>query len=159
MVDGGRPAFGDLGDDWWYSLHLGHNFPLGDLRKSFASGPSITIDLEREWRDRWSIYAVLGYHYFDAKFPGGDETYFTNLSLNLRAYAAAGPWRRFIGFGPGLYRQEGGSTEGGLNVSAGLEFPIVTSLRLETGADLHLVDPTGDRRMFIDVKLGVKWRF
>jgi M6 family metalloprotease-like protein len=156
---GGRPAFGDLGDDWWYSLHLGHNFPLGDLRKSFASGPSITIDLEREWRDRWSIYAVLGYHYFDAKFPGGDETYFTNLSLSLRAYAAAGPWRRFIGFGPGLYRQEGGSTEGGLNVSAGLEFPIVTSLRLETGADLHLVDPTGDRRMFIDVKLGVKWRF
>ncbi|MDQ3281094.1 MAG: S8 family serine peptidase [Acidobacteriota bacterium] len=142
----------------WYSLHLGHNFPLGDFRRDFASGPSITADFERSFRDRYSIYAMLGYHYFDAKFAGGGETYLTNLSLNLRVYGSAGPWHPFLGFGPGVYRIEGGSTKPGLDLAAGLEFPIVPKLKLEIGADLHRVN-VRNRLVFVDAKLGVKWTF
>lgn len=151
------PPFG-YGKGFWYSVHLGHNFPLGDFRKHYASGPSITLDLERSFRDRFSLYAMLGYHYFDAKTAGSDETYLTNLSLNLRLYGSAGPWRPFVGFGPGLYRVEGGSTKMGVDLAAGIEFPIVPKLKLETGLDLHRVNAK-DHIFFVDAKLGVKWTF
>jgi hypothetical protein len=139
----------------WYSLHLGHNFPFGRFGRTYASGPSVTLDLERELRERFSLYAMLGYHYFDAKAAGDDETYLTNLSLNLRVYGAAGPWRRFVGLGPGFYHREGGGNDVGFNLGAGLEFPVLPKLRLETGVDLHGVKSI----RFVDVKLGVKWQF
>ena len=156
---GGNPVFPPLsGENLWFSLHLGHNYPAGSFRKEYASGPSITLDFERDFRDRFSLYGMFGYHYFDAKTPGSDETYLTNLSLNLRLYGPAGPWRRFIGFGPGLYRDDGGATDAGANLAIGLEFPVLQKLKLETGVDLHAVNAS-PRIYFFDVKLGVKFTF
>jgi M6 family metalloprotease-like protein len=157
--DGGGQIFPPFGSTkgLWYSVHLGHNFPLGHFRGEYASGPSITADFERSFRDRLSLYAMLGYHYFDAKSAGGDETSLTNLSVNVRLYGTAGPWRPFVGFGPGIYRIEGGGAQSGLNLAAGIEFPVLPKLKLETGVDLHRIN--AKKLYFIDAKLGLKWTF
>jgi hypothetical protein len=156
--DGGFPPFGSS-KDLWYSLHLGHNFALGQFRKSHQSGPSITFDLERAYGQRFGIYAMLGYHYFDARQAGIDDEWITNLSLNLRAYGPAGPWLRFVGIGPGIYRDRSGNSSLGANVSFGLDFPLQPNFMGEAGADLHVARPGGDQRLFLDLKLGFKWRF
>ncbi|HEX9459883.1 MAG TPA: hypothetical protein VGA84_12090, partial [Thermoanaerobaculia bacterium] len=156
--DGGFPPFGSS-RDLWYSLHLGHNFALGQFQKSHQSGPSITFDLERAYRKRFGIYAMLGYHYFDAKHAGTDDEWISNLSLNLRAYGPAGPWLRFVGIGPGIYRDRSGNASVGANVSFGLDFPLQPKFMGEVGADLHVARPGGDQRLFLDLKLGFKWHF
>src|SRR6185369_15025598 len=97
----------------WLSFHLGHNFPLGSFRKTFNSGPSITGDVEFQFNRRYSLYGMLGYHYFNDKD----------------------------------------------NVGTGLDFQVHPKLAIELGTDLHVVNPGGRSRVFIDPKLGIKFRF
>ncbi|MCU1347520.1 MAG: peptidase and subtilisin kexin sedolisin [Acidobacteria bacterium] len=146
-----------FGTDLWYSFHLGHNFALGALRRQYRSGPSLTFDLERPFRERFALYAMLGYHYFDAKAAPIDDLSLWNLSLNLRAYVPAGAWRGYFQIGPGLYRLSSGSTKAGANLGAGLELAIGPKLALEAGGDLHAFNPGSET--FLDLKLGVKWHF
>lgn len=143
----------------WLSFHLGHNFPLGSFRKTFNSGPSITADLEYEFRRNLSLYGMVGYHYFNDKNNIGPDLTYTNLSLNLRGYFPVSTWRGFVQAGPGFYHPNFGPNKFGFNVGTGLDFPIHPKLAIELGTDLHVVDPGGRSRVFVDPKLGIKFRF
>jgi hypothetical protein len=157
----------------WYSLHLGHNFSLGGFGRDpalavnnsanptrFESGPSITFDVEKMFGGKYSIYGMVGYHYFDANQPGIADQWLTNFSVNVRLYRPAGYWRWFVGAGPGIYHDNNGTTAMGLNASTGLEFPIKSNFAAEAGADFHFVHPGGTSgRYFVDPKLGIKWHF
>lgn len=143
------------GPNFWYSFHLGHNFPLGKLSDDYDPAASITVDFEYTYRDRWSLYAMLGHHYFHGTTV--PDLSLTNLSFNLRSYFG-GTWPRFVQLGPGLYRDNGGSTDAGANLGAGILFPLHPKFGVEVGADLHGVNRTG-WAWFLDAKLGVRWRF
>jgi Mg-chelatase subunit ChlD len=155
----GANFFSREGKGLWYSFHLGYGFPRGSFKREYNSGPSLTFDLEYEVRSNLSLYGMLGYHYFRSKTAGIKGFSYTNLSLNLRAYFPVSSWRGYVQVGPGAYFPNSGSTKLGLNVGAGLDFPIQPKLSLELGVDLHYVDPSGVSRVFIDPKLGIKFRF
>ncbi|HEY0762952.1 MAG TPA: VWA domain-containing protein [Pyrinomonadaceae bacterium] len=143
----------------WLSFHLGHNFPLGSFRRTFNSGPSITADLEYEFRRNLSLYGMVGYHYFNDKDNIGPDLTYTNLSLNLRGYFPVSTWRGFVQAGPGFYHPNFGPNKFGFNVGTGLDFQINPKLAIELGTDLHVVDPGGRNRVLVDPKLGIKFRF
>ena len=143
----------------WLSFHLGHNFPLGSFRKTYNSGPSVTADLEYQFRRNLSLYGMLGYHYFNDKDNIGPDLTYTNLSLNLRAYFPVSSWRGFVQGGPGFYHPNFGPNKFGFNIGTGLDFPINPKLEIELGTDLHFIDPGGRNRVFVDPKLGIKFRF
>ena len=143
----------------WLSFHLGHNFPLGSLRKTYNSGPSITGDVEFQFNRRFSLYGMLGYHYFNDKDNVGPDLTYTNASLNLRAYFPVSTWQGYVQAGPGFYHPNFGPNRFGFNVGTGLDFPIHPKLSIELGTDLHVVNPGGRNQVFIDPKLGIKFRF
>jgi von Willebrand factor type A domain-containing protein/flagellar hook protein FlgE len=139
----------------WYSLHLGHNFPIGKLNRAYDPAASITVDLEYLFRERWALYFMLGHHYFHGTTV--PDLAMTNLSFNFRSYFA-GTWPRYLQIGPGLYHDNSGSTDIGANLGAGILFPLHPKFGVEAGADLHGVDRTG-WVWFIDAKLGIRFRF
>jgi hypothetical protein len=144
---------------WWYSFHLGHNFPLGSLGKQYNSGPSLTADLEYQIRNRYSIYGMLGYHYFDSDLNQVRDLFYTNLSLDFRAYFPVQSWRGYVQAGPGVYFPNFGPTRFGLNFGTGLSFQLQQKLFFELGTDLHYVQRPGENHFFVDPKMGLKFRF
>ena len=140
----------------WYSFHLGHGFPVGNMNEPYDPAASITVDFEYPFHDRFSFYAMVGHHYFHG--TAVPDLSFTNLSLNLRAYAFGGTWPLFVQVGPGIYWDNAGNTDGGLNGGVGILFPVHTNLGIEVGADLHGVDRVS-WDWFVDAKLGVRFRF
>ena len=140
----------------WYSFHLGLNSPIGSFKKSFDPGPSLTVDAEYPWKDNLSLVAMFGLHVFE----GSPNTfYYRNFSVDAKAYFPFGWTRVYAQAGPGVYLPKIGSNVFGLNVGTGLSFPVLPKLKIEVGPDLHFVDPSGRRQLFIDAKLGVVFHF
>jgi hypothetical protein len=154
-----HPGTGLSKNRLWFSFHLGHNFPLGSFRNIYNSGPSLTGDLEYQFRDNLSLYGMVGYHYFDSKTNLVPDLSYTNVSLNLRYYFPVSSWRGFVQAGPGFYHPNFGPNKFGLNLGTGLNFPINPKFAVELGTDVHFVDPGGVNRVFVDPRLGIKFRF
>lgn len=155
--DDDRPGkgFGRL----WFSIHTGYGFPLDSFKGEYDPGSSLTFDLEYPFKRYLSLYGMLGYHRFEGKSPGASALSYTNLSLNLRGYFPLGSWRGFLQGGPGAYFPNFGSNKFGYNVGAGLSIPVRPKFEIEASADLHHVDPSGKSRLFLDPKLGIRFRF
>ena len=147
----GKPV-GRLG----YSFHLGMSFPTGSFSENYDPGPSLTLDLEYPLRDNLSALGLIGFHYFHGV---EQDLSWTNLSLNVRSYFPLLNWRWYAGGGVGLYMPNHGTNEFGINLGTGLNFPIQPGLSLDVGADYHLVDPSGNRQGFGDMKMGLIFRF
>jgi opacity protein-like surface antigen len=115
--------------------------------------------VEFQFNRRFSLYGMLGYHYFNDKDNVGPDLTYTNASLNLRAYFPVSTWQGYVQAGPGFYHPNFGPNRFGFNVGTGLDFPIHPKLSIELGTDLHVVNPGGRNQVFIDPKLGIKFRF
>ena len=141
---------------FWYSLHLGMGFPFGEFRDDYRPGPSITADFEYPFSDRLSIEALLGFHYFHADHIDLPDEEITNFNLDLRAYFPIGSLTGYAQAGPGFYRLRSiSSNKTGFNAGLGLSFGVLTNLKIETGADAHVVTS----RSFVDAHIGLAWRF
>ena len=157
--DPDRTHVSEISRALWFSFHLGHNFPAGSFANRFNSGPSITGDVEYQFRRNLSIYGMVGYHYFNSKVFFVPDLTYTNVSLNLRTYFPVSSWQGFVQAGPGFYHPNFGANKFGFNVGTGLDFPINSKLAIELGTDVHVVNPGGLTRVFFDPKLGIKFRF
>ncbi|MGA9997011.1 MAG: M36 family metallopeptidase [Pyrinomonadaceae bacterium] len=142
----------------WLSFHLGANFPLGSFNQTHNPGPSMTLNLEYPFRDDWAIVGYLGFHFFHGDH-GNKNFYYTNLSVNLRKYFPVSNFHGYVEAGPGFYLPKTGPKKLGFNVGAGLSFPIPPKLKIELGPDFHFVDPSGAKRVFVDARIGVAFRF
>ncbi len=140
----------------WYSFHLGLNSPLGEFKKAFDPGPSMTLDAEYPIRENLSLNAMFGLHVF-----GGNPNtfYYRNFSVDAKAYFPLTWTRLYVQAGPGAYLPKIGPNVFGFNVGTGLSFPVLPKLKIEVGPDLHVVDPSGQKRIFIDAKMGVVFHF
>jgi hypothetical protein len=171
LPEGGIPGGGNVPpgvrERLWYSLDLGVNFAVGSFAKNFDPGPSITADLEYQFKDRISVEMMYGFHFFHshsgasapAGFPAGTNLYYRNLSFDARAYFPFSWARLYVQAGPGAYFPNFGSTVGGVNAGTGFSFHVLTNLKFEVGSDIHFVDPSGTSQNFIDHKLGIAFRF
>ena len=150
-IDPGRNKF-------WFSFHLGMNFPLGSFNKTHDPGPSMTVNAEYPFNDNLSAVGYLGFHYFHGDREN-TNTYYTNLSMNLRKYFPVSSFRGYVEAGPGIYFPKTGPSKFGFNVGTGLSFNIQPKFKFEFGPDFHFVDPSGQKRVFVDARMGVAFRF
>lgn len=139
-----------------YSFHLGMNFPVGSFTRDYDPGPSLTLDLDYVLRDNLSLVGLVGFHYFHGV---ESDLSWTNLSLNAKLFFPFFGWRWYLAAGPGIYMPNAGTKKFGMNLGTGINFPIQPRLALELGADYHLVDPGGLKQTFIDLKMGMIFRF
>jgi hypothetical protein len=142
----------------WLSFHLGMNFPLGSFNKTHDPGPSLTLNAEYPFRDNLSAVGYLGFHYFHGE-RDNPNLYYTNLSLNLKQYFPVSSFRGYVEAGPGIYFPKTGPSKFGFNVGTGLSFNIQPKFKFEVGPDFHFVDPGGHKRVFVDARMGVAFRF
>jgi M6 family metalloprotease-like protein len=142
----------------WLSFHLGMNFPLGSFNKTHDPGPSMTLNAEYPFRDNLSAVGYLGFHYFHGE-RDNPNFYYTNLSLNLKQYFPVSSFRGYVEAGPGIYFPKTGPSKFGFNVGTGLSFNIQPKFKFEVGPDFHFVDPSGQKRVFVDARMGVAFRF
>lgn len=142
----------------WLSFHLGANFPLGSFNQTHNPGPSMTLNAEYPFRRDWSVIGYLGFHFFNGD-EGNKNFHYTNLSVNLRRYFPVSNFRGYVEAGPGVYFPKTGSAKFGFNVGTGLSFPLLPKVKLEFGPDFHFVDPSGAKRVFVDARVGVAFRF
>jgi M6 family metalloprotease-like protein len=142
----------------WLSFHLGMNFPLGSFNKTFDPGPSMTLNAEYPFKDNLSAVGYLGFHYFHGD-RGNPDFHYTNLSLNLKQYFPVSTFRAYVEAGPGIYFPKSGPAKFGVNVGTGLSFNIQPKFKFEVGPDFHFVDPGGQKRVFVDARMGVAFRF
>jgi hypothetical protein len=156
---GGPQGPGDFGrGKLWLSFHLGMNFPLGSFNKTHDPGPSMTLNAEYPFKDNLSAVGYLGFHYFHGD-RGNPDFHYTNLSLNLKQYFPVSSFRGYVEAGPGIYFPKTGPSKFGLNVGTGFSFAIQPKFKFEVGPDFHFVDPGGSKRVFVDARMGVAFRF
>lgn len=142
----------------WLSFHLGMNFPLGSFNQTHDPGPSLTLNAEYPFRDNLSAVGYLGFHYFHGD-RGNPDFYYTNLSVNLKQYFPVSTFRWYVEGGPGVYFPKTGPAKFGLNLGTGFSFAIQPKFKFELGPDFHFVDPGGAKRIFVDARMGVAFRF
>ncbi len=140
----------------WYSFHVGASFPTGAFDQTHDPGPSLSLDLEYFLNERMALRGVLGFHYFHAQ---EDDLYYTNLSGHLRWYLPATVWRWFMDVGAGVYDPDSGGSDWGISLGAGWSFDFDPNLALEVAAQQHLIDPGDQDRFFLDLALGLRFRF
>jgi hypothetical protein len=142
----------------WFSFHLGMNFPLGSFNQTHDPGPSMTLNAEYPFRDNLSVVGFLGFHYFHGE-TGIPDFLYTDLSVNLRQYFPVSTFRAYVEGGPGIYFPKTGPNKFGFNVGTGFSFNLQPNLKFEVGPEFHFVDPSGVKRVFVDARMGLAFRF
>ena len=67
---------------------------------------------------------LLGYNHFNSGSPSVSDTYWWNISANLKYEFTTSPLRPYANGGPGIYIPESGSTEPGFNLGLGLVYSL-----------------------------------
>jgi subtilisin family serine protease len=129
-----------------FSIHGGTAIPVGTLADDFKTSYNLLADIDYHFSPRLAIIGLFGYNAFKSKTTGIDDTYWINLSLNLRYYwplqLLPGPLSVYIGAGPGIYIPKDGDVEFGANAGCGFTYPFRPNIHLEVGADYHWIfDP------------------
>ena len=140
-------------------VHAGAAIPFNTLANAVGPGMSFFADFGWEVTSNISLNALLGYHYLFALNSGSADTYFINLSANVRYYLRKNRrFRVFLGAGPGLYFPEN-DIAFGFNAGLGVDFKLNRLLALEIGADYHYVQTSGGTSQFSTQQIGLKYRF
>jgi hypothetical protein len=143
---------------WSASIHSGIAMPISSYADTFDLGFNILLDVDYHFTPQLSVVGFFGYNTFGSKITGIDDTYWMNISANLRYnWQVRGPLSMYFGLGPGFYIPKDGDSEFGGNVGFGLDYEYNPSLIFELGADYHLIfDPD---IQFIHSHAGVILRF
>lgn len=147
--------------EWWLSFHVGRTAPTGNFSDIYDSSYSYILDLEYKFTPKYSFLGLLGYNHFKGASTGVDDTYWTNLSANVKyyfmRYAKSGTvW---VNAGAGAYKPESGSTRAGANFGAGLGGNINPRLRWEAGVNYHNIFTSGSNTKFVVPTVGVTFNF
>jgi hypothetical protein len=143
---------GAVGRRWAVSAHLGVAIPVDGFSSAASTDLLWEIDLEHRATPSFSIEGVFGRYAM-----GGSES-LTGATLYAKAYHPAGSWRLYGAFGPGVFKPDGGSSDFGASVAAGLNRSIGARLEFDAGAGYtHVFSPGG--LGFLTLRIGVKATF
>ena len=128
------------------SIHGGTAIPIGTLADDFKTSYNLLADIDYHFSPRIALVGLFGYNDFKSKTAGIDDTYWINLSLNLRYYwpiqLLPGPLSVYFGAGPGMYIPKDNDIDFGANAGFGFTYPFRPNIHLEIGADyLWIFDP------------------
>jgi len=141
-----------------FSIHSGTAIPIGTFADDFDPGFNVLADVDYHFSPRLSLVGLFGYNAFKSKMAGVDDTYWINLSANVRYHRPLnGALSTYIGGGPGFYIPEDGDGEFGANLGFGFDYEYSPFVTFELGADYHnIFDPD---IQFIHSHAGVIFRF
>ncbi len=140
-------------------VHTGAAIPLDTLANTVGPGVSFFADFGWEMTSKISLNAILGYQHFFASNSGTADSYFINISANVRYFLRQNrSLRVFVGAGPGLYFP-GNDIAFGFNAGLGVDFDLNRFLALEIGADYHYVQTSGGPSQFSTQHIGLIFRF
>jgi hypothetical protein len=143
---------------WSLSLHTGFAIPTGSFANGYNPGFNLLLDADYHFSTQLSLVTLFGYNDFRSKSISIDDTYWINLSANLRYYQpVCGPWSIYLGGGPGLYISKNGSTELGANLGFGLDYDYNSLINFEMGVDYNLLFNQDFR--FMHSHVGVVFQF
>ena len=130
--------------NWSVSLHTGTAIPTGSFANLYNPGFNVILDVGYHLSSHWSIMGYLGYNAFRSDSPEVDDTYWMNLSVNLK-YNGPLPLlpttslSYYVQAGPGYYFPKTGSGTLGGNVGFGLDQELSHWIYAEVGTDYHLL--------------------
>jgi hypothetical protein len=137
------------------SFHLGRSIPMGSFANDYHKGNNVTVDLDYHLTSQLSLIGMLGYSDFKASTFSLKDTYFWNLSSNLKYEFTTQVLRPYIRGGGGLYLPQSGGIKFGLNLGAGLDYSLNPDWVLELGADYHSIFTSDTNTDFIISYIGV----
>lgn len=159
------PAPDESEKKYGLSFHAGLTFPLGSLRVPYISGGMFGIDLEYDLTQQLTLMGLFGYNYFNSELDILEDTYWWNLSLNLKYKFSTTNSRPFINGGLGLYFPKSGgfpksgSTRPGFNIGVGYNYILSPTLVGEIGVNYHHAFYPGDDLEFLVSYCGLIYRF
>ena len=126
------------------SVHGGSAIPMGALADSFNTGLNVLVDIGYNFSSRLSLVGYFGYNQFKSNDNSIDDTYWLNLSLNVKYRGLLPPssntaWNYYIQAGPGYYIPKTGDSGFGANAGVGFNYELNSFLSLELGTDYHTV--------------------
>jgi len=137
------------------SLHIGATAPQGSFNNLYDNDISLALDIDYHFSNQLSAVAILGYNRFKAASPSVSDTYWLNLSANLKYEFTPNTWRPYVNGGVGLYDPKSGSSEPGVNLGLGVDFDINPNLVFEAGIDYHRIFTSGDDTNFNVFHIGL----
>lgn len=148
-------------EKWWLSFHAGSTTPTGNFSDDYDSSTSIMLDLEYKLTPDYSFLGLLGYNDFKGANTGFDDTYWINLSANIKYYfyRFTDSGRIWVNAGAGAYQPESGSTRAGTNFGVGLGSDINPRWRWEVSANYHNIFTSGSDKKFTTPQVGVVYKF
>lgn len=126
------------------SFHTGTAIPAGSFTNNFDPGFNTILDVGYRLSSQFSIVGLFGYNAFNSKVANIDDTYWINLSLNLKHHRILRlmpfpPIPYYICFGPGYYIPKSGDGAFGGNVGFGFNYEYNSRVTFELGTDYHKV--------------------
>jgi len=124
---------------WSGSVHAGTAVPTGTFANDFNPDLNLVLNLDYHFSPQLSLVGFFGYNAFKSKTAGVDDTYWINISANMKYRVHTGCLSPYFSGGPGFYIPKTGSSGLGVNLGVGLDYEFNNSLTLEIGADYHTV--------------------
>jgi hypothetical protein len=145
-----KPHFG-------LSIHSGIAIPVGSFKNNFNSGLNMILDLTYRLTPDLSLVGLFGYNAFKSKTIGVDDTYWLNLSANLKYRLRQGTLYPFLNGGMGFYIPKSGNSDLGANLGVGINYEYNNFLTFEMGIDYHSI--FRENIQFLHAHAGVIFRF
>ncbi|MCX6579001.1 MAG: C25 family cysteine peptidase [Candidatus Aminicenantes bacterium] len=122
------------------SLHAGFTLPIKNLSRIFKGSYMFAADMGYHFSPQFSAVALVGFNHFRLK-PGYapiGNTYWWNLSANLKLELSTTRLRPYVNGGFGMYIPKIGPAKPGYNVGAGFDKTLnPPNLVFELGANYH----------------------
>lgn len=144
---------------WSVSFHSGIAIPTGSFNNNYDPDYSIGLNFDYHFTPQFSMLGLLGYNHFNSGAPSVSDTYWWNISANLKYEFTTGPLRPYANGGIGIYIPESGSTKPGFNAGLGLDYSLTSDWIVELGADYHHIFTSGSDTQFFVPHLGLIFRF
>ncbi len=122
-----------------FSLHVGYTLPLGNFNNNYDSDYSSSVDIDYHITPQLSLVGLFGYNRFKSGSPAVSDTYWLNLSANLKYEFSSNILRPYVNGGVGYYIPKSGGSGIGANLGFGFDYEFNPSLIFELGANYHVV--------------------
>lgn len=145
--------FGKLG------FHVGVNTPHGSLSEGLDGDAGFTFDYEYPWSESYSLLVFAGKNQFDSATA---ELDITNLSINGKRYygrLAKNRYRYFSNAGIGFYSVDQGDDDLGVNIGAGVQYPLAAGYGVEVWYNYHHIISSPNSSDFSTLQFGGYYHF
>jgi len=141
------------------SVHVGTTVPTGSFNNNYDPDYSLGLDIDYHFTPQFSVMGLLGYNHFNSGSPSVSDTYWWNISANLKYEFTTNPLRPYANGGPGIYIPKSGSTKMGFNAGLGLDYSLTPDWTIELGVDYHSIFTSGTDTQFTVPHIGLIYRF